>query len=490
MPIDDVFPALLTSSRLTAVSTDKGPQIRTIYDVKFYPYNTIDDDQVFALVAEECVAVCRTKLGSEPHFEVLSWIVDEEESIASYNSLVWTKHPTTRKPLLCIAGHKPKHIKILDVETGRPVRNLVGHGKGINDLAVSPLSTSLLFSAAEDNTIRLWNLEPEYEKQPCVALFGGEGHKSPVLAMHLHPNGKWMLTGGIDTAVCLWAVPDLEELRREDGSPPDQEPMVVYHPHFFSKEVHSNYVDSFAFYDDLIISRAARDPKYQDRNEILIWRIEGFDPEATRPSQPPIPEGLRRTRTSFTSDEGLAFKRLLTLDMPHTDRFYQRFGFLHAPVMRPILAMGDQKSKFCFWDLQRLDEGLDPKYAAKLKKSRGRKTKTVSATNNLQRLGDIRRSESVAEVTPSTTPDASSTVTAEREYALADPYLLIKPHHTEESKTELSKVEGTLRHFATSQIAWSPDGTWMIAVGDLGMITIFHRDKAVVNLQDETLSGT
>lgn len=89
-----------------------------------------------------------------------------------------------------------------------------------------------------------------------------------------------------------------------------------------------------------------------------------------------------------------------------------------------------------------------------------------------------------------TTADASSTVTAEREYALADPYLLIKPHHTEESKTELSKVEGTLRHFATSQIAWSPDGTWMIAVGDLGMITIFHRDKAVVNLQDETLSGT
>ena len=224
--------------------------------------------------------MCRTNLGSEFHFDVLRWFVDErvnhvaatsrtpgwltrptQEPTASYNSLIWTKHPTTRKPLLCIAGHEPKHIKILDVETGEPVRTLVGHGKGINDLAVSPLSTSLLFSAAEDNTIRLWNLEPEYEKQPCVALFGGEGHKSPVLAMCLHPNGKWILTGGIDTAVCLWAVPSAEELQREDGSTPNEEPKIVYYPHFFSKEVHSNYVDSFAFYDDLIISRAARDIK-------------------------------------------------------------------------------------------------------------------------------------------------------------------------------------------------------------------------------------
>ncbi|EME44080.1 hypothetical protein DOTSEDRAFT_53288 [Dothistroma septosporum NZE10] len=490
MPVDDVFPTLLSSTRLTAVPTNKLLRNSTIYDVKFYPYNTVDDDQVFALCAKECVVVCRTKLSAEPHFEVLRCFADDE-STSSYNSLVWTKHPTTRKPLLCIAGHEPKHIKILDVETGIPYRTLVGHGKGINDLAISPLSTSLLFSAAEDNTIRLWNLEPEYAKQPCVALFGGEGHKSPVLAMHLHPNGKWMLTGGIDTAVCLWAVPDAEELRREDDSASTQEPKIVYYPHFFSKEVHSNYVDSFAFYDDLIISRAARDQKDEAKNEILIWKVEGFDPDAMRPAEPPVPDGLRRTRTSFTTGDHLGFQRVLTLDMPYTNRFYNRFGLLHRPGMRPILAMGDHKAKFCFWDLQRLDEGLDPRDAVRPKRSRGRKSKAGSITNSLQRLGDFRRSGSVAEGTPSTTPDASSIANAEREYTLSDRYQLIKPHHVEESKTELSKDEKHQpRYFATSQIAWSPDGTWMIGVGDMGMMTMFHRDKAAVDLQYEGSKGT
>lgn len=36
------------------------------------------------------------------------------------------------------------------------------------------------------------------------------------------------------------------------------------------------------------------------------------------------------------------------------------------------------------------------------------------------------------------------------------------------------------RHFATSQIAFSPDGTWMVGVGDHGMICLFHRDKGVI----------
>lgn len=35
------------------------------------------------------------------------------------------------------------------------------------------------------------------------------------------------------------------------------------------------------------------------------------------------------------------------------------------------------------------------------------------------------------------------------------------------------------RHFATSQLAWSPDGRWLLAVGDLGMICVFYRDAGV-----------
>ena len=286
------------------------------------------------------------------------------------------KHPVTQNPLLCIAGHSPKHIKILDIESGQVVRTLSGHGRGVNDLAVSPLSTSLLASCAEDYTIRLWNLEAKYERQPCVAIFDGEGHRAPILAIHYHPNGKWILSGGIDTAICLWSVPSLKELERPERNPKSEDPKIIYYPHFFSKEVHANYIDSLAFYGDLIISRAAKDQHDRSKaNEILIWKIVGFNSASPPPDNPPIPVPEERTRSSFPHDHQYrGFQRLLTLSMPNTDRFYHRFGLLHAPGMRPILAMGNQSSKYFFWDLQRLEEGNDPRDEKKNnRKPRGHK---------------------------------------------------------------------------------------------------------------------
>lgn len=193
-----------------------------------------------------------------------------------------------------------------------------------------------------------------------MALFAGEGHKAGVLAIHFHPNGRWLLSGGIDTAVCLWAVPSQAELDKGDDSR-DPDSKIIHYPHFYSKEVHPNYVDSLAFYGDLIISKSAREPE-TNKNEILIWKIDGFDAEDGVPSEPPIPVPGIQTRSSFPHEDGFrGFQRLITLDMPYTSRFYHRFGLLHTPGMRPILAMGNEQSVYCFWDLQRLDEGIDPK---------------------------------------------------------------------------------------------------------------------------------
>lgn len=301
------------------------------------------------------------------------------QTATNFNSLVWTKDPVSREPWLCVAGSQPRHIKIFDVGTGQPVRTLPGHGKGINDLAISPLSTSILASAAEDNTIRLWNLEPQYEHQPCIAMFCGEGHRSPILAIHFHPNGKWLLSGGIDTAVCLWAVPDLADISRNGNARGSHEPTVIYYPHFFTKELHPNYVDCLAFYGDLIISRAARDPTGGSENEILIWKINGFDSGDPAPKEPPIPVPGEQTRSSFAHDPRFrGFQRVLTLDVPNTDRFYQRFGLLHSPAMRPILAMGTHKAEYRFWDLQSLVEGVDPAKPRGPKKTASRQDRTQS----------------------------------------------------------------------------------------------------------------
>lgn len=422
---------------------------------------------------------------------------------SSVNSVVWTKDSITHKPLLCIAGEKPKQIRILDIESGEAVRSIPGHGKGINDLAISPLSTDLLASCSEDYTIRLWNLHPKYQDQPCVAMFCGEGHRQPILALRLHPNGRWMLSGGLDTAVCLWAVPSLEELERSnDDSNERKEPKIIYYPHFHSTEVHHNYVDCVQFYGDLIISKASRVQNDKQSNEILLWKIDGFDPNDPPPSAPPIPSPDVHTRSSFPhSSRSTGFQRLLTFQMPHSDRFYFRFGLLHTPAMRPILCMGNQESKYFFWDLQKLEEGWD--IGEEKPKKRRRKPKSGVSSENLSRLDDLRggvKVESFASsdgaggatrewAMSSSIPSAmlmcvsampsstSNSGAPERKYALSDPFLPLKPHHTITPKTNLSSRQ----HFATSQMAWSPDGTWLVGVGDFGMMCIFHRDASVVN---------
>lgn len=300
-------------------------------------------------------------------------------------------------------------MQFLDIESGERLkdRSLSGHGKGINDLAVSPLSNSLIASASEDYTLRLWNIEPKFSKQPCVALFAGEGHRQPILACSFHSKGRWMLSSGLDTAICLWAIPNLQDLDRDDYES-HVNPKVVYYPHFHSTEIQDNYIDNVVFYGDLILSRSAKDQSdHTAENNIILWKVDGFNSSDDPPEEPPIPTSGICTRSSFPHTErSRGFQRLLTFDMPNTSRFYLRFGLLHQPDMRPILAMGSTNSKFHFWDLQKLEEGYDPseqgmwaekKQTKKAGPRRGRKKGVATAVNksNLDRLSELRHEGSI-----------------------------------------------------------------------------------------------
>ena len=53
----------------------------------------------------------------------------------------------------------------------------------INDLATCPTNPSLIASASQDTTVRIWSLDPADEKQPCVCILGGEGHSSGLLTV-------------------------------------------------------------------------------------------------------------------------------------------------------------------------------------------------------------------------------------------------------------------------------------------------------------------
>ena len=201
----------------------------------------------------------------------------------------------------------------------------------------------------------------------------------------------------MDTAIALWAVPPLSEL--DEKTDDNLEPHVIAYPCFISQEIHSNYIDCVKWYGDSIISRAARAPsdgidKKMEKNEILLWKIDGFDCEMPHPD-PPMPYPGIFTRSAFPHPEhSRGFERLLTFDAKSTARFYLRFGLLHQPNMRPILVMGNETSKFYFWDLQKCEEGEDI-----VKKGKGGRKKAVKGGLNvesLDRLGGLRRDGSVA----------------------------------------------------------------------------------------------
>ena len=80
----------------------------------------------------------------------------------------------------------------------------------------------------------------------------------------------------------------------------------------------------------------------------------------------------------------------------------------------------------------------------------------------------------------SSTIVSSTTASEAREYTLSEKFTPLEAHYKVIPNTALVKQGTNYAHFATSQIAWSPDGTWMVSVGDAGMICVFHRDESCV----------
>lgn len=73
----------------------------------------------------------------------------------------------------------------------------------------------------------------------------------------------------------------------------------------------------------------------------------------------------------------------------------------------------------------------------------------------------------------------------ERKHDLSDPFRQLPPQNVQVAGTNWTTFgqgkQKRERHFATSQMAWSPDGQWLVGVGDFGMMCIFYRDASVLN---------
>ncbi len=136
------------------------------------------------------------------------WNVDNGQKIREFSGNttgVWIL--PDGKSLLTTNGIKT--VKLLDLETGKELRQFAGHTEVIRNIAVSK-DGRLLLTGSYDSTARLWEIVPTQTR-----IF--TGHTSSVIDVTFSPDGKFALSGSGDSTARLWNVATGQEIRQFVG---------------------------------------------------------------------------------------------------------------------------------------------------------------------------------------------------------------------------------------------------------------------------------
>lgn len=117
--------------------------------------------------------------------------------------------------LLASAG-QDRTIRLWDAHSGKPVRVLSGHQEQVRTLVFSPDSKTLL-SGGEDDMMRLWDVATG------KTLHELAGHQAAVVAAAFSRDGQRIASTSEDTTILIWDVPGLAKRVRPPPPPLTEE---------------------------------------------------------------------------------------------------------------------------------------------------------------------------------------------------------------------------------------------------------------------------
>ncbi|KAG9256428.1 WD40-repeat-containing domain protein [Emericellopsis atlantica] len=449
-----------------SADSQEPPEVPEALAVRFCPYQSLDAP-VFAVITKKHIVIYRLPAGQESGDGKVLTIIRDADPGALLYTCTWILDRRTSVPYLCVAG-KDALIKVYDINKGRIHRTLSGHGGGINDLNTCPVNSELILSASTDTTVRVWSFDPIHNEQPCLFILGGEGHKSDVESAAWHSKGRYIVSGGIDSCVNLWLVPELP-------TAPVDSPAQVIWPHFSTVALHSAIVDCVAFFGDYILSKGNQD------NVIIMWKIMGFSSEdepdtdiAPLPAihRPGNKDPSQLTRSAFvprvTRQCPTQYERRMQFSTPKVNEFFYTFFELHhQPDQHPILTFANPAGSVYFWSLQRIVEY--DRISTLIRKSKKRKEAKYLPRWLRPDTGN-----------PATDTAASYSCDEFREawddkYTMVDGQHALEPHVTinvPRSRSASNKLEPD---FFGRQISWSPNGEWCVVSGSLNRVLMLRR---------------
>ncbi len=100
---------------------------------------------------------------------------------------------------LLVSASEDATIKVWDMETGKPEKSLKGHTGTVNNLAFNATGT-MLASCSSDITVKLWN----FQTFECFKTL--HGHEHNVTGVAFLPSGDHIVSASRDKTIKLWEV--------------------------------------------------------------------------------------------------------------------------------------------------------------------------------------------------------------------------------------------------------------------------------------------